>query len=128
MASLIPSKITQPVAPARNAENQALALALMEKHRHAKTNALAKNSNGEGSSSFAFSAGDMCAQLDVLSRPIYQCDAMLPEQVATSSHPTRHTGAARSSASEHMHAHIDSSLHAPWQPSREQARGALARG
>jgi hypothetical protein len=123
VTSLLSSTITQPVAQARSAENQALALAVTAKRRQAKTNA----SNSEACSSFAFTAGDMCAQLDVLSRPMYQCDALLPVPVSASSRATSHPAAARSSASEHMHVHVESSSHAHWQPSREQARGALAR-
>lgn len=123
VTNLLPSKITLPVAQARSAESQTRALDQTQKRRQAKTNA----SSSEASSSFAFTAGDMCAQLDVLSRPIYQCDALLPVPVAASSRPARHPGAEHSSASEHMHAHVESSSHASWQPSREQARGALAR-
>lgn len=65
VASVLPGK--KPLAPVPN-ENKQPASRTMT--------LLGASKKEEGSSVLSFTAGDMCAQLDVLARPMYLCDSL----------------------------------------------------
>jgi hypothetical protein len=99
-------------------------LATIAEQEHPKRTASTKASQGESSLSLAFTAADMCAQLEVLSRPIYQCDSM------AAAPGTRFGGNCEtggSATSNHERNHLKPSYQASWQAARELASSALAR-
>jgi hypothetical protein len=87
-----------------------------------------KDSEAHGGSPAAapnlpFTAGDMCAQLNVLSRPIYQCDSLA---AAAGSGTKGKSDLALSAPSKRFPSHVVSSAQEAGQPSPQLASSALA--
>ena len=101
VASVLPGK--KPLAPVPN-ENKQPASRTMT--------LLGASKKEEGSSVLSFTAGDMCAQLDVLARPMYLCDSLASKPKSNAKGSADPVGAASTKHS---------------QPSQALAASALAR-
>jgi hypothetical protein len=96
-----------------------------ENRRRPMTSAPGKDSESQGARALLpFTAGDLCAQLDIRSRPIHQCDSLISAPISRSK---SQLDTALSATSNPVQSNVIASSQADWQTSRALAGSALER-
>jgi hypothetical protein len=124
--SQAPVRMSDASVRPRSAQHRGLTSIEKQQQSPPKMMASAKGCDDERGASLAFTAGDLCAQLGVLSRPMHQCDSLV-DTAGGHFQGNRDDVYSAAAASQHKQPCLVPSVQQSLQPSRHFASSALAR-